>query len=102
MPGYGFSGKPTGTGWGPEQIARAWDVLMKRLGYTSYMAQGGDWGAVIVELMGAQAPQGLLGVHTNMPNVVPPEIDGAAFTGAPMPAGLSADEQQPYQQLTTF
>jgi pimeloyl-ACP methyl ester carboxylesterase len=102
MPGYGFSGKPTTTGWGPERIARTWDVLMKRLGYTSYVAQGGDWGAVIVELMGAQAPQGLLGIHTNMPNVVPPEIDVAAFTGAPVPAGLSADEQHAYRMLTSF
>ncbi len=102
MPGYGFSGKPTSVGWGPERIARAWDVLMKRLGYSHYVAQGGDWGAVIVELMGAQAPQGLLGIHTNMPNVVPPAIDGAAFTGAPMPAGLSADEQHAYEQLAAF
>ncbi|HEU4686856.1 MAG TPA: alpha/beta fold hydrolase, partial [Vicinamibacterales bacterium] len=102
MPGYGFSGKPTSAGWGPERIARAWDVLMKRLGYSHYVAQGGDWGAVIVELMGAQAPQGLLGIHTNMPNVVPPAIDGAAFTGAPMPAGLSADEQHAYEQLAAF
>ena len=102
MPGYGFSAKPTSTGWGPEHIARAWDVLMKRLGYTNYVAQGGDWGAVIVELMGAQAPQGLLGVHTNMPNVVPPNIDVAAFTGAPMPDGLSAEEKHAYEQLTSF
>ena len=102
MPGYGFSGKPTSTGWGPEHIARAWDVLMKRLGYTNYVAQGGDWGAVIVELMGAQAPQGLLGVHTNMPNVVPPNIDVAAFTGAPAPDGLSAEEKHAYEQLTSF
>jgi pimeloyl-ACP methyl ester carboxylesterase len=102
MPGYGFSGKPTQTGWGPEHIARAWDVLMKRLGYRSYVAQGGDWGAVIVELMGAQAPKGLLGVHTNMPNVVPPAIDAAAFAGAPVPAGLSADETHAYEQLAAF
>jgi len=102
MPGYGFSGKPTTTGWGPERIARAWDVLMKRLGYASYVAQGGDWGAVIVELMGAQAPKGLLAVHTNMPNVVPPAIDGAAFAGKPVPAGLSADEKHAYEQLAAF
>ena len=102
MPGYGFSGKPTTTGWGPERIARAWDVLMKRLGYTSYVAQGGDWGAVIVELMGAQAPKGLLGVHTNMPNVVPPAIDAAALAGKPVPAGLSADEKHAYEQLAAF
>ena len=102
MPGYGFSGKPTATGWGPERIARAWDVLMKRLGYTSYVAQGGDWGAVVVEMMGAQAPEGLLGIHTNMPNVVPPEIDAAALAGAPVPAGLSQEEQQAYGQLAAF
>ena len=102
MPGYGFSGKPTSTGWGPERIARAWDVLMKRLGYTRYAAQGGDWGAVIVEVMGAQAPEGLVGIHTNMPNVVPPAIDAAALAGAPMPAGLSADEAHAYEQLAAF
>jgi pimeloyl-ACP methyl ester carboxylesterase len=102
MPGYGFSGKPAETGWGPEHIARAWDALMKRLGYTRYVAQGGDWGAIIVELMGAQAPEGLLAVHTNMPNVIPPAIDAAALAGAPAPAGLSADENHAYEQLTAF
>ena len=102
MPGYGFSGKPTTTGWGPERIARAWDVLMKRLGYTSYVAQGGDWGAVIVDLMGVQAPKGLLAIHTNMPGVVPPAIDAAALAGAPLPAGLSADERHAYEQLVEF
>jgi pimeloyl-ACP methyl ester carboxylesterase len=102
MPGYGFSGKPASTGWDPERIARAWDVLMKRLGYTRYAAQGGDWGAVIVEVMGAQAPEGLLGIHTNMPNVVPPDIDAAALAGSPTPAGLSAEEEHAYQQLTAF
>jgi pimeloyl-ACP methyl ester carboxylesterase len=102
MPGYGFSGKPTTTGWGPERIARAWDVLMQRLGYTSYVAQGGDWGAIIVDVMGAQAPKGLLAIHTNMPNVIPPAIDAAALAGAPVPAGLSADEQHAYEQLRVF
>jgi pimeloyl-ACP methyl ester carboxylesterase len=102
MPGYGFSGKPTAPGWGPERIARAWDVLMKRLGYTRYVAQGGDWGAVIVEIMGAQAPEGLLGIHSNMPNVVPEAIDVAAFAGATTPAGLSADEQHAYEMLVAF
>ena len=82
MPGYGFSGKPTAPGWGPERIARAWAVLMKRLGYTQYVAQGGDWGALITDLMGVQAPPGLLGIHTNMPGAVPTDIDEAAFTGA--------------------
>src|ERR671910_3873751 len=97
MPGYGFSGKPTETGWGPERIARAWDVLMKRLGYTSYVAQGGDSGSVVVDYMGVQAPKGLLAIHTNMPGVVPPAIDAAALAGAPVPAGLSADEKHAYQ-----
>src|SRR5688500_18388418 len=102
IPGYGFSGKPAATGWGPEHVARAWDVLMKRLGYTDYVAQGGDWGAIIVDLMGAQAPEGLLGIHTNMPNVIPPAIDAAALAGAPVPAGLSADEKHAYEQLRDF
>ena len=102
MPGYGFSGKPTETGWGPERIARAWIVLMKRLGYTSYVAQGGDWGSVVVDYMGVQAPEGLLAIHTNMPGVVPSAIDAAAFAGAPVPAGLSADEKHAYEQLAAF
>ena len=102
MPGYGFSGKPTETGWGPERIARAWNVLMKRLGYTSYVAQGGDWGSVVVDYMGVQAPKGLLAIHTNMPGVVPPAIDAAAFAGAAVPAGLSADEKHAYEQLAAF
>jgi pimeloyl-ACP methyl ester carboxylesterase len=99
MPGYGFSGKPTTTGWGPERIARAWDVLMKRLGYKQYVAQGGDWGAVVVDHMGLQAPVGLMGIHTNMAGVFPAEIDAAAFSGAPTPAGLSADEKLAYERL---
>jgi pimeloyl-ACP methyl ester carboxylesterase len=81
VPGYGFSGKPTGTGWGPERIARAWNVLMKRLGYDKYVAQGGDWGAVITDTMGVRAPTELLGIHTNMPGIFPADIDGAAFRG---------------------
>ena len=99
MPGYGFSGKPTTTGWGPDHIARAWDVLMKRLGYTRYVAQGGDWGAVVVDLMGVQAPSGLVGIHTNMPGIFPADIDAAAFSGKPAPAGLSADEKVAYERL---
>jgi pimeloyl-ACP methyl ester carboxylesterase len=99
IPGYGYSGKPTTAGWGLDRIARAWDVLMKRLGYTSYVAQGGDWGAVVVDLMGVQAPQGLLGIHTNMAGVFPAEIDGAAFSGAAAPAGLSEDEKVAYERL---
>lgn len=102
MPGYGFSGKPTETGWGPERMARAWDVLMKRLGYTSYVAQGGDWGSVVVDYMGVHAPTGLLAIHTNMPGVAPPTIDAAAFAGAPVPVGLSSDETHAYEQLAAF
>ncbi|MGH9867938.1 MAG: epoxide hydrolase family protein [Candidatus Polarisedimenticolia bacterium] len=99
MPGYGYSGRPTTTGWDVPHIARAWDLLMKRLGYTSYVAQGGDWGAVIVDLMGVQAPKGLLAIHTNMPGIFPADIDGAAFSGAPAPSGLSADEKLAYDRL---
>jgi pimeloyl-ACP methyl ester carboxylesterase len=99
IPGYGFSGKPTSTGWGPERIARAWAVLMTRLGYTRYVAQGGDWGAVITDLMGVQEPAGLLGIHTNMPGIFPVDIDQAAFSGAPVPSGLSADEKVAYERL---
>jgi len=100
MPGYGFSGKPTGAGWGPERIARAWNILMQRLGYTRYVAQGGDWGAVVVDMMGLQAPPELLGIHTNMAGIFPADIDGAAFSGAPAPSGLSADEKVAYERLS--
>ena len=99
MPGYGFSGKPTTPGWGPERMGRAWDALMKRLGYTSYVAQGGDWGAFVVDQMGLQAPAGLLGIHTNMPAVVPNDINDALSRGDPAPAGLSAEEQRACEQL---
>jgi pimeloyl-ACP methyl ester carboxylesterase len=99
MPGYGFSARPTKTGWDPAHIARAWDVLMKRLGYNRYVAQGGDWGAVVVDQMGVQAPSGLIGIHTNMPGIFPAEIDAAAFSGAPAPSGLSADEKLAYERL---
>jgi pimeloyl-ACP methyl ester carboxylesterase len=99
MPGYGFSGKPTRTGWDPAHIARAWDVLMRRLGYNRYVAQGGDWGAVVVDQMGVQAPPGLIGIHTNMPGIFPADIDAAAFSGKPAPAGLSADEKLAYERL---
>ena len=99
MPGYGFSGRPTGTGWGPERMGRAWAELMKRLGYTRYVAQGGDWGAFVVDQMGLQAPAGLLAIHTNMPATVPAEVDKALLAGAPAPSGLAADEQRAYEQL---
>jgi pimeloyl-ACP methyl ester carboxylesterase len=100
MPGYGFSGKPDTTGWGPERIARAWTTLMRRLGYKKFAAQGGDWGAVVTDMMGVQAPPELIGIHTNMPGVFSPEIDKAAFSGAPTPAGLSADEKHAYDHLS--
>jgi pimeloyl-ACP methyl ester carboxylesterase len=99
MPGYGFSGKPTDPGWDEAHIARAWVVLMKRLGYTKFVAQGGDWGAIIVDMMGVQAAPELLGIHTNMAGVIPADIDKAAFSGAPAPAGLSADEKVAYERL---
>ena len=96
IPGYGFSGKPTTSGWGPEHVASASVELMKRLGYTRFVAQGGDWGAVIVDLMGVQAPPELIGIHSNMPGVLPPEIAPgfAPLVVAPAPAGLSAEEQR--------
>jgi pimeloyl-ACP methyl ester carboxylesterase len=99
MPGYGFSGKPTTIGWDPARTARAWVVLMKRLGYTKFVAQGGDWGAIITDVMAAQGHPELIGIHSNMPGVFPPDIDKAALTGAPAPSGLSVDERLAYEQL---
>jgi pimeloyl-ACP methyl ester carboxylesterase len=102
LPGYGFSGKPTTTGWDPIRIARAWAVLMDRLGYKRYVAQGGDWGNAVTEQLALLQPAGLIGIHTNMPATVPPDIDKAAFAGEPAPSGLSADEKHAYDQLTFF
>jgi pimeloyl-ACP methyl ester carboxylesterase len=102
LPGYGSSGKPTTTGWDPIRIARAWIVLMKRLGYTKFVAQGGDWGNAVTEQMALLAPPELIGIHTNMPATVPPDIDKAAFAGAPAPSGLSTDEKHAYDQLAYF
>jgi pimeloyl-ACP methyl ester carboxylesterase len=99
MPGYGFSGKPTETGWGPERMGRAWAELMQRLGYSEYVAQGGDWGAFVVDQMGLQAPEGLLAIHTNMPATVPADVDEASVAGEPAPSGLSAEERRAYEQL---
>jgi pimeloyl-ACP methyl ester carboxylesterase len=102
LPGYGFSGKPDSTGWDPQRIARAWVLLMKRLGYTRFVAQGGDWGGMVVDVMGTQAPPELLGIHINWPFTVPPEIDKAAQSGGPTPSGLSADEKYAFDQLESF
>ena len=102
LPGYGFSGKPTAPGWGPLRIARAWITLMKRLGYTRFAAQGGDWGALVTDLIGAEAPPELIGIHTNMPGAVPPEIADALQAGGPPPAGLAADERRAYERLDFF
>jgi len=102
MPGYGFSGKPTSTGWDPIRIARAWIVLMKRLGYTRFVAQGGDWGNAVTEQMALLGSPELIGIHTNMPATVPPDIDKAAFAGSPAPSDLSADEKHAYDQLAYF
>jgi pimeloyl-ACP methyl ester carboxylesterase len=102
MPGYGYSGKPSTTGWGPERIARAWVELMKRLGYDRYVASGGDWGGQIVDLMAAQAPPGLIGIHTNFPGAVRDDVTAAVLSGSPPPAGLDAEETRLYEKLKEF
>ena len=102
LPGYGFSGKPTGTGWGPDRIAQAWAELMKRLGYTRYVAQGGDWGSPISNSMARQAPKGLLGIHVNLPATVPPEVAAVLPVGGPAPAGLSQKERAVFDALDTL
>jgi pimeloyl-ACP methyl ester carboxylesterase len=99
MPGYGFSGRPTSTGWDPSRIARAWIVLMKRLGYTRYVAQGGDWGSPVTNEMAKLAPPELLGIHVNLPGVVPPEIFKAIQSGDPPPTNLSVDEERAFEQV---
>ena len=102
IPGYGFSGKPTAPGWNPVRIAKTWITLMRNLGYKKYVAQGGDWGNAITEIMALQAPPELLGISTNMPATVPPEIDAAIFAGKPKPADLTADESRAWDQLSFF
>jgi pimeloyl-ACP methyl ester carboxylesterase len=102
MPGYGFSAQPITTGWDTLRIARAWDVLMKRLGYTRYVAQGGDWGALVVDMMGVQAPPGLIGIHTNLPRVVPVDLSRTMQIGGPTPSGLSEEERGQFEKLKDF
>ena len=101
MPGYGFSEKPTATGWNPDRIARAWAELMNRLGYTRYVSQGGDWGSVVAQAMGRQAPAGLLGIHVNLPATVPADVAAALVTGGPAPDGLSEEERATFDKLAT-
>jgi pimeloyl-ACP methyl ester carboxylesterase len=102
LPGYGYSGKPTKPGWNPVSIAKAWATLMQRLGYTKYVAQGGDWGNAISEVMALQQPPGLLGIHTNMAATVPPDVSKALAMGGPAPAGLSPEEKHAWDQLDDF
>jgi pimeloyl-ACP methyl ester carboxylesterase len=102
MPGYGFSGKPKDKGWNPDRIAHAWAELMKRLGYTRYVAQGGDWGSPVSSAMARQAPAGLLGIHINLPATVPPDVAAVLAGGGPAPAGLSEKERAAFNALDTF
>ena len=102
LPGYGFSGKPTAPGWNPVRIAKAWATLMQRLGYTKYVAQGGDWGNAVSEVMALQQPPGLLGIHTNMAATVPADMSKALAVGGPPPAGLSPTRKHAWDQLDDF
>ena len=101
-PGYGFSGKPTATGWGPDHVAKAWDELMRRLGYEKYVSQGGDWGAIISEIMAVQAPAGLMGIHINMPGTTPPGVLRLIHNGDPVPADFTPDEKVAFSGLEAF
>jgi len=100
IPGYGFSERPAETGWGPERIAKAWVTLMKTIGYDKFLGQGGDWGGVITDIMAAQSPENVIGIHTNFAGVIPPEVDVAAFRGEPAPSGLSVEEQKTFDELS--
>ena len=100
IPGYGFSERPAETGWGPERIAKAWVTLMKNIGYDRFLGQGGDWGGVITDIMAAQSPENVIGIHTNFAGVIPPEVDVAAFRGEPAPSGLSVEEQKTFDELS--